>query len=90
MALKEYEWDNVNIEHIFKHGVVPNEAEECCYNDPLILKTCLGRYIVLGQTDAGRYLFVVAEHKKGNLTRVITARDMVQVERKLYRKKKKR
>ena len=90
MKFKEYEWDDINTEHIFRHGVIPNEAEECCYNDPVVLKASRGRYIALGQTNAGRYLFVVVKLKDRGRVRVITARDMSKIDRGTYRKKKKR
>ena len=90
MAFKSYEWDQENTSHIFDHQVAPNEVEECCHNDPLVLKASRGRYLVFGQSSAGRYLFVVVEPKKSGEVRPITARDMERSERKLYHKKKKR
>ena len=41
------------------------------------------RYHALGQTDAGRRLFVVVTVREGRL-RVVTARDMGKKERKVY------
>jgi len=33
----EYQWDDVNISHIARHGVSPTEAEEVIENEPLDL-----------------------------------------------------
>jgi hypothetical protein len=41
------------------------------------------RYYVLGQTDAGRGLFIVFT-LRGSLIRVISARDMSKKERSIY------
>lgn len=56
-------WNNKNLEHIALHDVSPDEVEEVCMSDPLILKApSKGKnpvYYVLGQTEGGRYLFSV-------------------------------
>ena len=44
-------------------------------------------YIVLGQTNAGRYLAVLFIYKKTREALVLSARDMASKERKQYGKK---
>ncbi len=44
-------------------------------------------YMALGQTDGGRYLIVLFIHKKTKEALVLSARKMVQKERKLYDRK---
>ncbi len=87
MNFREYEWDDVNIEHIAQHGVISQEVEEASSNSPLIFRRN-DRYLVYGQSDSGRYLFIVVVLKKDKVARVITARDMSKTEHKLYHKKR--
>ena len=88
MRFKEYEWDDINIPHICRHAVTPQEVEEACFNAPLIIKGGTNRYLVYGRSDSGRYLFIVAIYKDKNAIRPITARNMTDVERRLYNKKR--
>ena len=43
-------------------------------------------YNILGQTLSGRYLFVVIALRRKGVAYVVTARDMDNKEKKLYRK----
>ncbi len=76
-----------------KHGVVPEEVEDVFYNGPIYKKAQKGRYkgedlyYAYGQTDAGRYLFVVFIYKKSREALVVTSRDMNASERKRYGRK---
>jgi hypothetical protein len=63
---------------------MPEEAEEACSGNPLILRSRHGRYLVLGQTENGRYLTVIIQPKPGGIVRVITARQMNNAERQRY------
>ena len=45
-------------------------------------------YYVTGQTEAGRYLFVVVRYVGRGRARVITARDMEKQERSRYDKRR--
>jgi uncharacterized DUF497 family protein len=44
-------------------------------------------YIALGQTFDGRLAFIVFRRLRGGLIRVVTARDMEDSERRLFRRK---
>ena len=83
MRISGFEWDKANIEHIARHQVVPEEAEEVFLNRHIVRNTRDGRYQAFGQTDEGRYLLVVYIQKKGRI-RIITARDMTSSERKYF------
>ncbi len=73
-----------------KHGVAPEEVEDVFYNGPIYKKAQRGRhqgedlYYAYGQTDAGRYLFVVFIYKRSQDALVVSSRDMDASERKRY------
>ncbi len=87
MRIRGFDWDERNIDHMARHGVNPEEAEEACYNHPLILKTREPHYLIYGRTDDGRYLLVVGAYLGKGIIRIITARDMAETERKLYQRR---
>ena len=64
-----------------------DEVWEVC-RDPLHLAHREGadRYRVYGQTEEGRYLFVVIERLSGTIYKPITARDMTEGEKSGYRR----
>jgi uncharacterized DUF497 family protein len=85
-----FEWDRGNLEKSWrKHRVSAAECEQIFFSQPLILAPDVkhsqaeARFYALGQTDAGRPLFVVFT-LRGTLIRVISARDMSRKERTLY------
>ncbi len=91
LALCEgFEWDAGNFTKVWdRHQVSPAECEEIFFNRPFILhedethSTEEMRLYALGQTDAGRLMFVVFTIR-GRLIRVISAREMSRKERKVY------
>lgn len=85
-----FEWDAGNIEkNRLAHQVTPQEAEQVFFNRPLIVADDVRHsrsekpYLVLGQTDEDRPLFIAFTLRKRRL-RVISARDMNGRERKVY------
>jgi uncharacterized DUF497 family protein len=82
-----FEWDEGNIEHILQHNVVPDEVEEACVNKPYVRKSTDKRYLVYGITDSGRYIFIVGINKGKGIFRTITARDMTEREKSLYKRR---
>lgn len=85
-----FEWDEGNAEKNWqKHGVRASECEEVFFNRPLLVLEVPGhsseesRLFALGQTHAGRRLFVVFTRREKRL-RVISARDMSRRERRSY------
>ncbi len=85
-----FEWDEGNVPKIWdKHQVSTTECEQVFFNLPLFAgldkkhSRAEKRYYLLGQTDTGRRLFIVAT-VRGDLLRVISARTMSRKERKAY------
>ena len=86
-----FEWDDANVEHIAEHDIYPEEAEDVmtdarrvnmgAYNTPTEK-----RRAVVGKTSGGRYLFVAFTRRQG-LFRVVTARDVKESEKRLYRRR---
>lgn len=85
-----FDWDGGNAEKNWRtHEVSPPECEEAFFAQPLVVipdlrhSTIEPRYYLLGQTLAGRRLFVVFT-RRGDRVRVISARDMNRRERRHY------
>ena len=90
MEISEFEWDDDKIEYIARHGVAPGDVEDVAFDDdPWVKKGRKGTRYMLGYTIAGRYLFVVYILRGKGVARVITAMDMDDKTRKLYRKRRK-
>ena len=87
MRVNRFESDSINIEHIARHGVVPEEVEEVFIGRHLVKKLRMGRYLVLGQSEEGRCLFVIYDVNE-NRIRIATARDMEDKERRLYKRER--
>jgi uncharacterized protein len=89
-AATGFQWDAGNLEKNWRsHQVTPAECEQVFFNQPFIAaddpahSALERRFFVLGQTDAGRLLFVVFT-VRDTLIRVISARDMSRREREAY------
>ena len=87
VRIKELHW----LEHIAdkiekKHHVAPEEVEEVFKAVPHFRIGIRGTYTAYGQTFAGRYLFVVFVMEGATTARILTARDMTDSERKLYKR----
>ena len=88
MEIREFNWDDNNIEHIARHGVFPDEVENVAFDDdPWIRKGRKGTRYMLGYTVAGRYLSVVYVLKGKGIARVITSMDIDNKTKKLYKKR---
>jgi uncharacterized protein len=86
----EFEWDEGNAEKNWvRHRVTQTECEEVFFNRPLVVSedevhsVDERRFFALGQTEAGRLLFV-AYTIRNERVRVISARDMIRSERRAY------
>lgn len=88
-----FEWDDGNQEdkNRQKHRVADAECEQVFFNQPLIVLEDVEHsrseplFCALGQTDAGRLLFVVFTIR-GEHVRVISARDMTRRESRRYQR----
>lgn len=85
-----FEWDEGNRDKNWvRHRVSMAECEQVFFNKPLLVvederhSDIEPRYYALGQTNAGRRLFIVFTVRR-ELVRVISARDMSRRERKEY------
>jgi hypothetical protein len=85
-----FQWDEANATKNWeRHRVSQGECEQVFFNHPFVVAVDEkhsqeeSRYYGLGQTDGGRGLFVVFTIR-GDLIRVISARDMSRREREVY------
>jgi uncharacterized protein len=88
MKIGEFVWPEDRVDHIARHGITPQEFEETCFGRPLVLR---GKsegenpvYYVLGQTDAGRYLFCVVIQFPDGKGYPVTARPMKDREKRRF------
>ncbi len=75
---------------LLKHNVQPYEVEEVLNNNPRYrfiekgIRENEHKYRALGQTDAGRYLAIFFILKTDGGALIVSARDMVDKERRAY------
>ncbi|MDI6811318.1 MAG: BrnT family toxin [archaeon] len=85
MRIKRLKWDECNIIHTARHGITVKDVEDACSGRHIARKV-KDRYLIYGETEAGRHILVLLE-KTGDNFRPITARDMSGNEKKIYKKK---
>ena len=89
MEITRLMWDEWNVAHIARHGVVPQEVEEVCQSEPLVQQGHHGRRVVIGATHTGRMLEVVLDPEpEEGVYYVVTAHPASRKDRALYRKEK--
>jgi uncharacterized DUF497 family protein len=76
-----FEWDAANLDHIARHGVTQEEAEQAISGDPLDIEMQIAdgddneeRLLQLGETANGRILQLLTTWRGGRV-RVISAWD---------------
>jgi uncharacterized DUF497 family protein len=70
-----------------KHSIIFSEVEEACLSDKRhVRKGKEGLYKLFSQTDAGRYILVVLINLGNGSWKIVTAREMTDSERQLYKK----
>ena len=87
MVITGFDWDDDNALHIERHQFTPDEVEEVFASNYKVRRTRQKLYIALGETLDGRLAFVVFRRLSGGIIRVVTARDMDDSERRLFRRK---
>jgi uncharacterized DUF497 family protein len=87
VVVSGFEWDDDNVLHIARHEFTPDEAQEVFAEAYRVRRTRQKRYIALGETLDGRLAFLVFERLPRGRVRVVTARDMEDSERRLFRRK---
>ena len=94
MRIERLLWPKSRIDHIARHNVTPEEVEEVCFGRPRVFRAESEGpnpvYYVLGQTDAGRYLFCVIIWFPNGNGYPVTDRDMTAKEKRRDRKRKNR
>jgi len=68
-------------EHIARYQV---SVEEVIFGVPFIRKARQGRYHIIGQTQAGRYLTVFVAPRGNGIYGLVTARNADDAERRAY------
>ncbi len=61
--VKRLVWDEWNVDHIARHGVVPKQVEEVCHGDHVIREAYGGRLMVIGYTKDKKLLAMVLAPK---------------------------
>ena len=86
MKIHELIWPEDRIDHIRQHRVTPEEVEQTCFGQPFVRRAkSKGEnpvYYILGQTDAGRYLFCVVIQFSDGRGYPVTARPMTDKEKR--------
>jgi uncharacterized DUF497 family protein len=86
VVISGFDWDSANILHVGRHQFTPEEVEEVFAGDYRVRRTRQKLYIALGETLDGRLAFVVFRRLSRGWIRVITAREMDDSERRLFRR----
>ena len=83
-------WDAWNRDHIAKHQVLPEEAEEVAAVEPVVRATYKGRFQLIGPTLAGRMLTVIVGPVPTQVAvyYVFSARPASRPERRYYEEQK--
>jgi len=72
----QFEWDDDNVEHIARHGITPEEAEQVVRGNPLLVEAQYRsgeqRTLCAGSTAGGKRVAVVYTMRGGRI-RVVTA-----------------
>lgn len=88
MSLPPITWTDDSEEHIGLHGVYPHEVEEAIYTRPRLKKRGRGDSTQFwGQSQSGRYLFIVTAEALDGGMYIVTARDMTDAEKREFKKK---
>ena len=81
-------WDSWNIDHILRHGVVPEEVIEVARGNHLVLRGKKNnRLILVGSSESGRVLEVILQNKGKREYYPVSAYDASNDIKKLYQRK---
>lgn len=85
----EFRWNEWNVEHIARHGVVPDEAEYVVGYTKRPWPQALGhgKFIAVGQAAGGRYLQVTYVLDPDDTVFVIHARPLTDNEKRRFRRR---
>lgn len=92
-----FDWDDANEDHIWKHRITSEEAEDIFYDPDRKSFDAYNpphekRWGLLGQTEQGRILVVIYTYRNRpedsqKMIRVVTAREATEDERRTYTRK---
>ena len=89
ILIRKLIWDLWNIKHIARHNIHPDEIEEACHSDPLVLRgQQKNRLVLIGKIGEDKIITVVLEPKKNHTYYPITAYSSDTKERSLYKRLK--
>jgi len=80
-------WTDDSETHIARHRVTPEEVEQATQRPFYTMPGRNATTLLFGQTHAGRYLLVVLAGSGDGCWDVVTAREMTDSERRVYKKK---
>ena len=85
----EFRWNGWNIEHIGKHGVLPDEAELAIdtARSPFPRRIQDDKWLVWGKGTGGRFLQVIFVLDEDETIYVIHARPLTDQEKRRYRRR---
>jgi uncharacterized DUF497 family protein len=85
----EFRWNGWNEEHLAKHGIAPEEAEDVVRGarSPFPLVQDDEKYLVWGPGSGGRLLQVVFAIDAGDSVFIIHARPLTEAEKRRYRRR---
>jgi uncharacterized DUF497 family protein len=90
VRISEIIWTETDVEHLSRHRIMPEEVEEVLASGPLWRrgpkhpKTGRISLYAPGQTEAGRYLFIVLSLRGQGRARCVTAMEMDEKTRRYY------
>jgi len=90
MKIVAVEWSDDDLEHIAHHGINPAEVEDICFNQHISIRGRFRRYVLYGQSTAGRHIKLILERLYDHIYRPVTAYDMTDNEKHNYKLKKSR
>jgi hypothetical protein len=90
MKIREFVWTEDRIEQALSRSVRPDEVEEVCFGQSLVLQEKAQDtnpvYYVLGQTRTGRYLLCIVTQLASSQGYLVTTRRMTTRERQQYQR----
>jgi len=86
----EFRWNDWNVEHIGRHGIVPDEAEKVILGArrPFPLARADDKWLVWGRGRSGRWVQVVYVLDEDDTVFVIHARPLTDREKRRLRRKR--
>lgn len=89
-GVAEFRWNEWTVEHLARHGVKPDEAEQIVMaaRQPYPLGRPDDKWLVWGRTSSGRALQVVFVLDDDDTIYVIHSRDLTTREKQRYRRRR--